>query len=760
MVSLLVALLLTIPGALAASSDYANPDLAAADPELNKGPYNPTYQKLPPSLLVCPVPPGGPGRADDPLTDAVFGNPKDAVESLTPAGMALGQVVPYEFTIDAKSSAPGEDITVVVSWETNCTGGTNIFGFDPYYGVYCAFIDEGDTRNTENASGVNATVNWTWQFVDASPRDYIEGTFNISGLEADETIVLEMWVVLKTELDGSTGVVQVSVKDAYVTADPTDKITVGAQKVPLNRIKDFESVDADLSILKSDPGTGTTIGDQFNYTIIVTNNDLNQAASNVIVNDALDSNTSYVGFTANRSDITCTETAGIVTCDIGILNPKESVTIEIRVEVLNTAPTGGTREDGTCDGTEDLCNVVVVNSTTDDPDLTNNTDNEPTDVKAPPVITVTKTADPTSVPEPGGTVTYTVTVENQASSDATLDSLNDDMFGNLTDPSNPLISSCNCSAGVTLTANGGNYSCSFNASISGNAGDIHTNTVTANASNEAGSANDTDSETVTITDVPAVLLEVVKSTTTPSLPESGGTFYYSATITNPSTVDTATITAISDSVAGALSGCATLPYDLGPGETITCNFTADHFGNAGDTFDNNVTVTATDDDGDDVGNKSNTVTVEITDVLPDITVTKTANPTSVPETGGYVEFTITVTNNGLENVTIDSFYDTDFDLGDMCPDAVGTVLASGEIHTCTFTEFISGNVGEDHENIVTAVASDDGGNSDTDSATAAVEFTNILPVVPTPVPTMTTIGTVLLTGLLGLIGAGVIMRRR
>ncbi|MBA1343388.1 MAG: hypothetical protein C5S52_07310 [ANME-2 cluster archaeon] len=157
---------------------------------------------------------------------------------------------------------------------------------------------------------------------------------------------------------------------------------------------------------------------------------------------------------------------------------------------------------------------------------------------------------------------------------------------------------------------------------------------------------------------------------------------------------------------------------------------------------------------------------------PVISVTKTADPTSVPETGGNVEFSISVTNDGSESVTIDSLYDTDFDLGVRCPDAQGTPLQPGETYTCGFTEFISGNVGENHVNTVTVVASDDDGNTDTDSDTATVVFTATPPVTPTPVPTttppaeptpvptMTPIGTVLLTGLLCLIGAGVILRRR
>ena len=112
-----------------------------------------------------------------------------------------------------------------------------------------------------------------------------------------------------------------------------------------------------------------------------------------------------------------------------------------------------------------------------------------------------------------------------------------------------------------------------------------------------------------------VPLEIVKSDTTPSpLPEPGGDFTYSVTVTNPSTVDTATLTDIDDDWAGVApltdsgsqdlqSACVdssdvavTFPYDLVPLDFITCEFTQEHLGNAGDEWTDAVTVVATDDD--------------------------------------------------------------------------------------------------------------------------------------------------------------------
>jgi uncharacterized repeat protein (TIGR01451 family) len=90
----------------------------------------------------------------------------------------------------------------------------------------------------------------------------------------------------------------------------------------------------------------------------------------------------------------------------------------------------------------------------------------------PATIEVTKTANRASVDEPGGAVTYTVSVRNSGIDPAnpfTLQSLIDDRFGNLHGKGN-------CSVPQTIAAST-TYTCSFTATVSGNAGQTHTNVV-------------------------------------------------------------------------------------------------------------------------------------------------------------------------------------------------------------------------------------------------------------------------------------------
>jgi len=168
----------------------------------------------------------------------------------------------------------------------------------------------------------------------------------------------------------------------------------------------------------------------------------------------------------------------------------------------------------------------------------------------PPIIDVIKTPSPNSVDEPGGLVTYTVEVVNTAESDATLDSLIDDAFGDLTLAQD---STCDLTS-VTLMANSGNtYSCTFTGSVSGNAGTSHENIVEATASNDAGTFSATDSATVTITDVPSDLA-MTKTASPDNVDEPGGSVTYTFTVENPSLVDTVTINSLTDTIYGDLNG--------------------------------------------------------------------------------------------------------------------------------------------------------------------------------------------------------------
>ncbi len=154
-----------------------------------------------------------------------------------------------------------------------------------------------------------------------------------------------------------------------------------------------------------------------------------------------------------------------------------------------------------------------------------------------------------------------------------------------------------------------------------------------------------------------------------------------------------------------------MPQTIAAGGSYSCSFTGAVSGNAGSSHNDVVTASGTDDDGNDVSDEDD-ATVRITDVDSSILVTKTADPTSLPEPGGNASFSVTVKNtSAVDSVTITSL--TDDVYGDL--DGKGTCdvpqqLAPGASYDCSFSGAVSGNAGSSHTDVVTASGTDDDGN--------------------------------------------------
>lgn len=173
----------------------------------------------------------------------------------------------------------------------------------------------------------------------------------------------------------------------------------------------------------------------------------------------------------------------------------------------------------------------------------------------PPSLTVDKTADPATVPETGGAVTFTVKITNNASvSTLTLDSLVDEAnygtFGNLLDSTNSNVSNNTCPAMVAAAnplAGGGYVTCSFQATLSGNTGDKLTDTVTACGTTNNQQACGHHAATVTVTDV-ATKPSVSKTVTSHTIDVT-----YTVVVTNNSVVDKLTINGLTDDKFGDIT---------------------------------------------------------------------------------------------------------------------------------------------------------------------------------------------------------------
>jgi len=222
-------------------------------------------------------------------------------------------------------------------------------------------------------------------------------------------------------------------------------------------------------------------------------------------------------------------------------------------------------------------------------------------------IEVTKTASPETVNETGGSVTYSVSVKNQATqTSVTLDTLDDDVYGDITSVHDS-ITATDCT--LATIAAGDTYSCQFTVSMpAADAGTTVTDTVTGCGTDGFGHTNlcDDDDATVTYTDV----------TTEPSLTKTATSteavrvdVKYTVVLTNNSAVDTLSVDTLDDDKFGDITSahaagggfgevvsttCAT-GGSVDPGSNYSCTFVGRI--TATGLHTNRVSATATDDDG-------------------------------------------------------------------------------------------------------------------------------------------------------------------
>ena len=195
-------------------------------------------------------------------------------------------------------------------------------------------------------------------------------------------------------------------------------------------------------------------------------------------------------------------------------------------------------------------------------------------------LSVEKTATPTERPEPGGVFTFDVAVVNNSPVPVTLTSLTDDIYGDLTQATGRMTGT-SCALPQTLSANGGQYGCSFTANFTGQPGAAETDTVTAIGADSTGTPVEaSDSVTITITDTPSSIT-LTKTANQTVLPWPGGEVIFTVEVQNTSAVDVVRIDTLTDSIYGnitqvggkVLTTTCAAPQMLTPGASYQCTFT-------------------------------------------------------------------------------------------------------------------------------------------------------------------------------------------
>ena len=257
-----------------------------------------------------------------------------------------------------------------------------------------------------------------------------------------------------------------------------------------------------------------------------------------------------------------------------------------------------------------------------------------------PNITVTKTALTSSVPETGGSASYSVTVQNNGSIPVTLTSLTDNKYGNITATH---LANANCTGSaipnvcqpVTATtcvadgnaatceiggsiAAGGSCSCTFTGAVPpGDFPGSFVDVVQGCANNQTNPTPvcRTDDATVPYSDVtqPPTLVKTATN------PQCRIDVTYNVSVTNTSAQDVLTLNTLNDNVYGDItvanaqganctgtcivsttcgqaSGPGTLPAQIAASGNYTCSFVG-RVSSCSTTVNDTVTGGATDDDG-------------------------------------------------------------------------------------------------------------------------------------------------------------------
>lgn len=360
-------------------------------------------------------------------------------------------------------------------------------------------------------------------------------------------------------------------------------------------------------------------------------------------------------------------------------------------------------------------------------------------------ITVEKTANPPSAPEDisGLPVQYTVEITNNSLfAVVTIDTLDDDKFGDITSSGHDGITSTNCSVPFDIEPET-TETCTFNATIPAQGGIDHTNIVTASGYDENDNPmEDYDDATVIITNVPFDF-SVTKDATPTALDEPGGQFTFDVVVTNDSTADVIEVTILDDDIYGDITSTlgdiistdCSVPQSIAIGGNYSCSFTVEEIHQPPWSQTDTVTATASDEEGPE-DTRSDTATININDVDSSISVDKTANPTSFDEPSENVTYTIVVTNtstkdtveiNSLDDTLLNDVTITGHDGITSTTCSVPQTLLVGDTYSCEVTVSETGNADDTITNVVTASGLDDDGEPVTSNDDATVTVNDVQP---------------------------------
>ena len=464
---------------------------------------------------------------------------------------------------------------------------------------------------------------------------------------------VDVVIAVSVPADAAAGTITNNASVSTSTTDPVAGNNVTAEDTMI-------ATEADISVSKSDSADPVNAGTGFSYTVIVSNAGSSDATLVQLV-DALPSEVTFVSATPAQGS--CSELAGVVTCDLGTIAPGASVDMVIVVSVPADAAAGT------------ITNNASVSTSTTDPVAGNNSTSEDTTITTSADVSVSKvdSADPVNA---GTGFSYTVTVSNAGPSDATLVTLTDVL------PSEVLFVSATPGQG-SCSELSGTVTCALGAFADGGSVDIviavsvpaaqpaitiTNNATITTATPDPNAANDAASEDTTI----ATSADVSVSKVDSADPVNAGTgFSYTVTVSNAGPSD-ATLVALTDTLPAEVVYVSATPTQGSCSElagTVTCALGTVPDGNSVDiviavtvpadtsagTITNNASVTTATTDPNGANDSTSEDTVIGTE--SDLSVSKSDSADPVLAGNGF-SYTITVGNAGPSDAALVQLVDT------------------------------------------------------------------------------------------------------
>lgn len=426
----------------------------------------------------------------------------------------------------------------------------------------------------------------------------------------------------------------------------------------------------DLAVTKTDAPDPVQPGNNITYNLTLANNG-SAAANNVVLSDAVPTNTTFVSLAQSSGPaFTCSTppagSGGPVSCTTPALNAAASATFTLVVRT-NAGVSSGTT----------ISNTASASSSDPDANPGNNSATATTTVSAIADAGVTKSGPATLTP--GSPATYSITVTNNGPGDAQSVTLSDTLppgttFASMAQTSGPSFActtpsagaagTVNCTIGTLATGATAAFSLIVNVSGSAAAGSTITNSATVmTTSTDPNLADNTASSSGTVASTPDL---VVTKSDSPDPVNAGGDITYTIGVANSGNAAAATVS-LTDTIPAnttfvsfvAPTGWTTTTPAAGSGGTVTASTanlaagTAASLtlvvrvtaGTAAGTMITNTATAATTSTEPVTTNNSATVTTTVAaPTQADLAITKTGPATAGSLTS--VTYAILVANNG------------------------------------------------------------------------------------------------------------------